>query len=431
MPEQPGFDPGAFALRAESFGGLLLHVPSERLLMVSPAQHDVLRGLLAGTAPEETAARVAATQDLSPAAAARLVAATVARLERPEAFDTTPEMIRTFTEHLSAPINVVWQFTGACNLKCRHCFIPAEDHTADQAAPPDLLRIARTLVEKNTLIVRLSGGEPARHKALPAILEVLKSTPRHVKLLTNATLVDDRLIAVIARHVDSLSVSLDGATAATHDGIRGQAGAFDRTVDGLRRLRAETGARINVTTSVFPENLPEIGAILDLCAEIGVHSWKHTLAIPIGRAGSDADALAREAEFAALMRAVEPYRGHPMVAGAIHLLDAYIDPEPAPTWCGGAFDEVAIDPSGRLFPCAYVSGLDRYGAGNLLEADFDALYGGSAFRQFRRDGEIDLSPDCKAVRLAYFGTLTPERTVYDPAAIRAMLTTEPAGGPDA
>lgn len=417
-----------FAHRPESFGGLLLHVPSERLQMVSPIQYTAVVGLLEGACAEQLAGALGAAHGLAPAAVTRLLDDTRQRLENPQAFETSPEMIRTFTERLSGPINVVWEFTSACNLKCRHCFIPAEDNSSSQADTAELLRIARILVEKNALIVRLSGGEPSRHKDLPQLLETLKSTPRHVKLLTNATLVDDRLIALIDRYVDSISVSLDGASAATHDGIRGVPGAFERALAGLRRLRNETAARINVTTSVFEDNLAEIGAIIELCLELGIHSWKHTLAIPIGRAQQNPGALPRDVEFAGLMRAVEPYRDEPMMAGAIHLLDAYLDPEPAPTWCGGAFDEVAIDPAGRLYPCAYVSGLNRYGAGNLLEADFDALYGGKAFSTFRADGEIDLSPDCKAVRLAYFDTLTPERTVYDPAAIRRILTDPTAAG---
>lgn len=421
---------GSFAYRPEVFGGLLLHVPSERLQMMSPAQYATAVGLLNGLPDGHLLESLGAEYGLAAGAVHRLIADTRERLARPETFATSPEMIRTFTERLSGPINVVWEFTGVCNLKCRHCFIPAEDNTSNQASTEDLLEIARILVRKNALIVRLSGGEPSRHKALPDILATLKTTPRHIKLLTNATLVDDRLIALINTYVDSVSISLDGASAATHDGIRGTLGAFDRTIAGLRRIRNETAARINITTSVFEDNLSEIASIIELCLKIGVHSWKHTLAIPIGRAQQDQGTLPSEAEFAGLMRAVEPYRHEPMMAAAIHLLDAYIDPEPAPTWCGGAFDEVAIDPSGQLYPCAYVSGLNRYGAGNLLEADFDALYGGSAFSTFRADGEIDMSPDCKAVRLAYFDTLTPDRTVYDPNVIRSMLAPSIQPGSD-
>ena len=416
-----------FAHRPEGFGGLLLHIPSERLQMVSQAQYAAAVGLLDGRPDGQIDESLRVEHGLAPATVDRLIAGTRTRLERPEAFEATPEMIRTFTENLTAPINVVWQFTGACNLKCRHCFLPAEEHKAHQASPEGLLQIAEILVRRNILIVRLSGGEPTCHPALPDLLTILKSTPRHIKLLTNATLVDDRLIALIRRHVDSISVSLDGASAATHDRIRGLRGTFDRAIAGLRRIRGETALPVNVTTSICEDNLPEVGAIIDLCLELGIHSWKHTLTIPVGRASRKGDAMLTEAQFADLMRAVEPYRNEPMVASSIHLLDAYVEPEPAPTWCGGAFDEAAISPAGRLYPCAYVSGLGRYDAGSLLEADFDTLYRGEAFRAFRGDGEIEMSPDCKAIRLAYFDSLDPGRTVYDPAAIRAMLASRPSG----
>ncbi len=412
---------GGVAHRAEAFGGILLHIATERMLIVSAPQYAVARALLDGPEGADPAPPLAAGFGLSEVQARRLVEDTRALLGDPGRFTSTPVLLRNFTDHISAPINVVWEITGNCNLRCSHCFVPAEDHVPTQIGPSDLLRVAEALVRSNVLVVRISGGEPMRHPALEEILETLKSTPRHIKLLTNGTVVNDRAVALVARHVDSLSVSLDGASPAAHDRIRGVPGAFERTIAGLRRLRSETSARINVTTSVFRDNLDEIAPIIDLCLAIGIHSWKYTLALPIGRAATDRSLLPLERDVAQLARVLEPYRGNPVVAPAIELLDAYIWSEPQPTWCGGAFDEVAIDPAGHLYPCAYTAGLRSYNAGNVLKSDLGELYQGEMFRTFRGDGLTDLSPDCKAVRLAYRGTIEPAEPVYRPEALRALL----------
>jgi radical SAM protein with 4Fe4S-binding SPASM domain len=423
----PEIHPHAIAHRAESFGGILLHIPTERMLLVSRPQYQAARALIDGADDARSVADLSSEFDLSETVARNLLDSTRCSIADPASYTATPLLLRNFTERLSAPINVVWEITGSCNLRCRHCFIPMEDHVPTQLGSPDLLRIAELLVQQNVLVVRISGGEPSRHPALEDLLKVLKSSPRHVKLLTNATFVDDRLVSLIRRYVDSLSVSLDGGRAEAHDAIRGRAGAFDKTVDGLRRLRRETTARINVTTSVFRHSIDEIDPIIELCLDLGVDSWKYTLAQPIGRAKEDRSLLPREEELADLARILEKYRGVPTIEPALELLDEYIHPEPQPTWCGGTFDEVAIDPSGHLFPCAYISGLRHFDAGNVLNGEFNALYQGDVFKAFRREGVADLAPDCKAVRLAYFGSIETSQSVYRPEVVRSLLGT-PAQG---
>jgi molybdenum cofactor biosynthesis enzyme MoaA len=85
-----------------------------------------------------------------------------------------------------------------------------------------------------------TGGEPFMH---PRLLDMLDATLEvgPATVLTNGTLLPDRVIHSLAASRDrsiyslELRVSIDAPDAAANDRIRG-AGAFDRAMDGVRRL---------------------------------------------------------------------------------------------------------------------------------------------------------------------------------------------------
>jgi radical SAM protein with 4Fe4S-binding SPASM domain len=92
---------------------------------------------------------------------------------------------------------------------------------------------------------------------LPKLLEVAKiECGFDTALLTNGLLWTEARTAQIAPFVDYVAVSLDGATADTHDRIRG-AGAFERTLAALPRLN-KAGLRIVLSVTLMKSNLRDI-----------------------------------------------------------------------------------------------------------------------------------------------------------------------------
>lgn len=138
----------------------------------------------------------------------------------------------------------VWfQITGTlCNLSCRHCF-NASGPKEPWLASLDSGLVRRYLAEADTLGVReiyFTGGEPFLHRELLALLrDALAVAPTTV--LTNGTLIDDaiadRLVALAAASAYSLEIriSVDAATAAENDAVRGH-GSFARAIAAARRL---------------------------------------------------------------------------------------------------------------------------------------------------------------------------------------------------
>ena len=92
------------------------------------------------------------------------------------------------------------------------------------------------LAALGTFRIGLTGGEPLLRTDLFAIVDAALAHGLHPCLTTTGLLIDERVAALARRADDGLgqSVSLDGATAATNDAIRG-AGTF---AEVTRRLRA-------------------------------------------------------------------------------------------------------------------------------------------------------------------------------------------------
>jgi radical SAM protein with 4Fe4S-binding SPASM domain len=101
-------------------------------------------------------------------------------------------------------------------------------------------------------------------------------------LATNATLIDSSLAHKLASAgVPRVSVSLDGASAQTHDQFRGQAGSFDAAVAGIRSLRnAKIDVQINVTFT--RRNHQDAIAMLDLAQHLGACAVHVFLLVPVG-----------------------------------------------------------------------------------------------------------------------------------------------------
>ncbi len=182
----------------------------------------------------------------------------------------------------SRPTRLDFSVTERCNLRCRHCITLAPERTERGTART----ISRAIVDRLRGDLAFAayagfvhGGEPLTAPAifdvLAALREARAGAPTRAHVLTNGVLLGDTAVARLARAgVTSISVSLDGATAATNDAVR-VGGRFDAVVENLARavrVRDDRGLdlRIGVSLVVLPANVDELARAVDLCARLGV-----------------------------------------------------------------------------------------------------------------------------------------------------------------
>ncbi|HUZ25045.1 MAG TPA: TIGR04053 family radical SAM/SPASM domain-containing protein [Streptosporangiaceae bacterium] len=185
------------------------------------------------------------------------------------------------------PMLVFWETTRACPLACRHCRASA----TLQAPPGELSQAAgRGLIEQVAgfgrpyPILVLTGGDCLLRPDLFDLVAYAVSLGVPVCLSPSVSpLLTDAMVDRIARSgVRAVSVSLDGATAATHDGVRGIAGHFDLTIRAIRALVA-AGVTVQVNTTVMSANLDELPDIAGLMTSTGAHMWEVFFLVHVGR----------------------------------------------------------------------------------------------------------------------------------------------------
>jgi len=103
-------------------------------------------------------------------------------------------------------------------------------------------------------------------------------------LATNGTLVDGEISRRLRDSgIQRVSISIDGATAESHDRFRQMEGAFAGALRGMAFLK-EGGLEFQINTTISRVNLEELPAIQNLAVELGAVAHHIFLLVPTGRA---------------------------------------------------------------------------------------------------------------------------------------------------
>lgn len=196
------------------------------------------------------------------------------------------------------PILVFWESTRACLLACKHCRAEAMPHPAPgELSPSEGLRFLDSLTAfgRPYPVLIMTGGDVLMRPDAFTLIEHARGLGIPVGLAPSVTprLTDEAISRFADLGGSIVSISLDGATAATHEGIRGVADHFDATVKAIERLVA-AGFTVQVNTVVMRDNVTELPAIAQILKDVGAKVWEVFFLIPVGR-GQDVGALDAQA----------------------------------------------------------------------------------------------------------------------------------------
>lgn len=177
-----------------------------------------------------------------------------------------------------------WESTARCNLACVHC---RRLDVADAAARDDLTgdEFRRVLDSAATLgkpVVVFSGGEPLTRDDWEPLAAHAAALGLPIALASNGTLIDDAMAArIAAAGFRRVSVSLDGADAATHDAFRGVDGAFEGALRGIAALRGgKVSVQINAT--IAAHNAGQLDDLYALVRRLDAAALHLFLLVPVG-----------------------------------------------------------------------------------------------------------------------------------------------------
>jgi MoaA/NifB/PqqE/SkfB family radical SAM enzyme len=326
------------------------------------------------------------------------------------------------------PVYVQIEPVGQCNLRCRMCPIAFR-----KDGPPhgplafmkfeDFTRLIDQFVGLKEL--HLQGlGEPTMHPRFFDMVAYAVGRQIRVTTNTNLTLLNQRRAELcVSSGLDTIHVSIDGATAETFERIRVRA-RFDRVISNLELLLAARGnrarPRLHMVAVIMRENLEELPDLVRLAAHYAMdelfvqhlcHDFGESSLPPEYRPMRDfveAQTLLTEDEnrvetiFAAARRTASEL-GLRLRLPHTRMRE-HAPGTPGPQRCDWPWRGAYVSYQGFAMPCCMISTPDRFNFGNMVHQGVEATWNGVEYEAFRAALSSETPPEICSSCSIYRGT---------------------------
>ena len=183
------------------------------------------------------------------------------------------------------PFIAIWEVTQACDLACVHCRASAQpDRHPMELSTDEGKHLIDQIAALKVPVFVLTGGDPIKRPDLFELIGHARAAGVRVSLTPSATPLLTREIVVRLKQAGlaRLAVSMDGASAETHDAFRGMNGSFARTLDAVRWAN-EIGLPVQINTTFSRRNVGEIDEIVALMEKLKITLWSVFFLVPTGR----------------------------------------------------------------------------------------------------------------------------------------------------
>lgn len=313
---------------------------------------------------------------------------------------------------LDSPKVLYIHLTSKCNLRCPYCYnqdhrteliqigkFPGSSEITTEGRVEDFLKIVDEAAELGFVEVKLTGGEATLNRDFLVIAARAKAHGMRVNLLTNGSLITEQLAKEIAAVIDSVSISVDSASAEEHDSVRGR-GSHAKAVNAINLLR-EAGAKyVHVNAVITPVNANSVGAFLDY-AENTLKADKVTTAgsgikveDPQDRWGAADYQLTKEQQYHVFEQTRDFYNEHPGPQRLVHRGELFRKQ------CGVGNGIVSIDANGDIYPCQTLH-RSEFNCGNAFRSGLRAVLEKSEIIKRSKQAAVDILPECKTCPVRY------------------------------
>jgi radical SAM protein with 4Fe4S-binding SPASM domain len=305
--------------------------------------------------------------------------------------------------------------TNKCNLDCMQCTLRANRLAAGES-PSDMSvdlfgRIARQIFPYAHVVGLSCEAEPTMHGRFEDILGIVGATPGPGYLLTTngTTLTERRIQALFDCNMGGITVSIDGATAATFERIR-RNGRFERVVEAIERIDRVKRSRglgrdhfplLQVNYTLMRSTVGELPAMVELCRRWNVHRLTLQHVYVLDQTGLQGESLAHAPALSdGILRAC---KARCEAAGIQTTFPVLFDPDPEPPAaseppvatpaeadpfaepslsCYAPWRMLRIRWNGTVHPCDLWSGAP---IGDLRTQSFEEVWNGPAYLRLRWD----------------------------------------------
>ncbi|BCS89176.1 radical SAM protein [Pseudodesulfovibrio sediminis] len=286
--------------------------------------------------------------------------------------------------------------TLRCNYRCWMCY--QEDFTGDLDWRV-VEKIRHVLPSVKTF--QLFGGEPLLYNRFEELCDLAGENFCEIEVITNGSpLTESKRRALLENNASIVKISLEAATQATYDSIRG--GDLEQVLGNLEKF-AEERARMGQANPTFQinfvameRNIRELPALVERAASIGVDKLLVLYVNAFNREDIARESLFFHQELSDenMIKAVEAGRRHGLEVTIPDLFStntAQVEDACMDSTCHSPWKNCIINLNGDvLFCCGRTGGP----IGNLLEQDFDDMWYGDKITRFRKLVNTSGQPDC-------------------------------------
>jgi MoaA/NifB/PqqE/SkfB family radical SAM enzyme len=278
----------------------------------------------------------------------------------------------------------------ACPLNCACCYADSGrvmdiSHTLST----DEWKIIIDRCQKAMIpMLTFTGGEPLTR---PDIVELVEHASWFVtRLNTNGYLLTKELAVKLQKaSLDGIQITLYSHDSKIHDALVGKAGAWDRTITGIKNALS-AGLSVSINTPLVEKN-KDYGSTLRFVHDLGITCVGCSSLIPTGGAIDQittGNALTASELKNILTEAVS-------ICNEFHMdisftSPGWVDPEdllaiglPSAPKCGACLSNMAVAPNGEVVPCQ--SWLDGTGLGSLLTEPWKAIWNHQTCKRIRKN----------------------------------------------
>jgi molybdenum cofactor biosynthesis enzyme MoaA len=191
-------------------------------------------------------------------------------------------------------------------------------------------------------------GEPLLASNLAEIVTNCKARGLMVGIITNGVLLADYAKIFKSWNVDSVSISLNAATAKRHEACNGTK-TWDRVIAGIEEAVKLMPGRVAVSMVCHGGNYAEMPDFLTLAAKLGVPTVDFLTLLPTQRETAEEYWSKMEGDVP-----VQELTGHPE-RKRIRTWPVMKSPDsPCPRACKSPYDSISVDAEGFYSPCRRV-----------------------------------------------------------------------------
>ncbi len=168
---------------------------------------------------------------------------------------------------LGIPLSVHLDLTYRCNERCVHCYLDHDDH--GEMTTAEIERVLTQLSDAGVFFLTFSGGEVLLRRDFFHLVEFARRLLFNLKIKTNGVMIGDKeALKLRELGVEQVQISVYSHRPEVHDAITKLPGSLKRTIEGIRRLKAQ-GLKVTIANVLMTANSFDNSGVMALAKELG------------------------------------------------------------------------------------------------------------------------------------------------------------------